>query len=142
RWLAPGGRLAFAVWGRPSENPWMTTVRDVVAEIVDVPAPEPDAPGLFRYAEADKLLALLDRAGLGELEVHDWTGSLPGRGPAEAARFALAASSSFGELLAGAGGEALADAGRSLAARFAPHQANGAVQMEACVRIFTGARPR
>jgi SAM-dependent methyltransferase len=27
RWLEPGGRFAFAVWGPPSENPWMTSVR-------------------------------------------------------------------------------------------------------------------
>jgi SAM-dependent methyltransferase len=24
RWLASGGRFAFAVWGPPAENPWMT----------------------------------------------------------------------------------------------------------------------
>ena len=34
RWLAPGERFAFAVWGRPAENPWMTTVPEVVAEII------------------------------------------------------------------------------------------------------------
>jgi SAM-dependent methyltransferase len=37
RWLAPGGRFAFAVWGRPAENPWMTSVRQVVAEIIPLP---------------------------------------------------------------------------------------------------------
>ena len=58
RWLVPGGRFAFAVWGAPSENPWMTSVRDVVARIVDMPPPDPEAPGPFRYADSDKLLAL------------------------------------------------------------------------------------
>lgn len=58
RWLARGGRFAFAVWGRPAENPWMTSVREVAAEIIDMPPSEPEAPGPFRYAEADKLLAL------------------------------------------------------------------------------------
>ncbi len=27
RWLAPGGRFAFAVWGPPAENPWITSTR-------------------------------------------------------------------------------------------------------------------
>jgi SAM-dependent methyltransferase len=145
RWLAPGGRFAFAAWGPPSENPWMTTAREVVAGIVDVPPPEPDAPGAFRYADADSLLALLDRAGFGDLQVRDWRGPLPiggGLASAEAARFALAAFSSFGELLARAGAEAHADARRSLTARYSRHEASGAVRMDACVRIFTGARPR
>jgi SAM-dependent methyltransferase len=145
RWLAPGGRLAFAVWGPPADNPWMTSVRDVVAAIVDVPAPEPDAPGPFRYADAGKLGVLLERAGLGEVGVRDWRGSLAIGGgllPAEAAHFALDAFSSFGDLLAQAGGKALSDARRSLTARFSRSETNGAVRMDACVRIVTGARPR
>jgi len=41
RWLAPGGRFAFAAWGRSADNPWITSVRQVVAEIIDLPAPDP-----------------------------------------------------------------------------------------------------
>ena len=144
RWLAPGGRFAFAVWGRPAENPWITSVREVAAEIIDMPPPDPEAPGPFRYAEADKLLTLLHRAGFGELEVRDWHGALAiggGLPAAEAANSALAAFSSFGELLAEAGDEALNDARQSLTARFSRHQQEGSVRMDACVHIFTGARP-
>jgi SAM-dependent methyltransferase len=120
RWLAPGRRFAFAVWGCPAENPWMTSVRQVVAEIIDLPPSDPEAPGPFRYAEADKLLTLLDRAGYGKLDVSDWRGVLPiggGLPAAEAADFALASFSSFGELLAEAGSEALNNARQSLTAR-------------------------
>jgi hypothetical protein len=49
----------------------------VVAEIIDLPPPDPDAPGPFRYADADKLLTMLDRAGHGELDLRDWRGVLP-----------------------------------------------------------------
>ncbi len=42
RWLAPGGRFAFAAWGSPAENPWMTSVRQVVVEIIDLPPPDPE----------------------------------------------------------------------------------------------------
>lgn len=143
RWLAPGGRLAFAVWGRPTENPWMTSVRDIAAELVDLPAPDPEAPGPFRYADADKLLTLLGQAGFAELEVSDWRGVLPiggGLTAAEAANFALVAFSSFGEQLAEAGDEALEKARRALIARFSSHEQDGAVRMDACVHIVTGAR--
>jgi len=143
RWLTPGGRFAFAVWGPLAENPWMTSVREVVGEIIKMPPPEPEAPGPFRYAEADELLALLDRAGFGELDVGDWRGALAiggGLPAAEAANFALASFSSFGELLTEAGGEALDDARQALTARFSRHQQDGAVRMDACVHIFTGAR--
>ena len=143
RWLAPGGRFAFAVWGRPADNPWMTSVRDVVAEVVDVPSLDPEAPGAFRYAEADGLLTLLDQAGFSELDVRDWRGALPiggGLAAAEAANFALASFASFGELLAEAGDEARSEAGQSLTTRFSRHEEDGVVRMDACVHIFTGVR--
>ena len=64
-------------------------------------------------------------------------GGLP---PAEAATFALVTFASFAELLAKAGDEALTHARQSLTARFARHQRDGVVRMDARVQIFTGAR--
>lgn len=143
RWLAPGGRLAFAVWGAPSANPWMTSARDAVARVVELPRSDPDAPGPFRYADVTKLVAALEQAGGTGLEVHDWRGELPIGGalaPAAAARFALASFSSFGELLAAAGEDATREAHRALTACYARHQRDGAVRMGACVHIVTGTR--
>jgi SAM-dependent methyltransferase len=142
RWLAPGGWFAFAVWGPQAENPWNTSIREVVAEIIDAPSPDPEAPGPFRYAAADKLIALLDQAGFNDLDVRDWRGALAvggGLPAAEAANFAIA-SSSTGDLLAEAGEEALDEARRSLTERFSNYEKNGVVRMDACVHIFTGAR--
>jgi SAM-dependent methyltransferase len=143
RWLVPGGRFAFAVWARPSENAWMTAVRDAVSQVIDIPKPDPEAPGPFRYGDSGKLLSLLERAGFAELVVRDWEGLLPvggGLGPADAARFALSAFSNFGELLAKAGDDALGKASRSLATTFAGHEHDGAVRLGGHVRIFTGSR--
>ena len=143
RWLAPGGRFAFAAWGLPSANPWMTILRDVTAEIVEVPRADPEAPGPFRYADAKKLLTLLDQAGFSELEVVDWKEAIPiggGLPAAEAAHFALASFSSFGELLAEAGTDALDAALRSLTERLLKMERDGIVRMDACVHIFTGRR--
>jgi SAM-dependent methyltransferase len=142
RWLAPGGRFAFAVWGRLADNPWMASVREAQAEVIDMPPLDPEAAGPFRYAGTDKLLILLDRAGFGDLDVRDWRGALPiggGLPAAEAAQFALA-SFSVSDLLAEAGDKAREDVRQSLTARFFRHEQDGAVRMDACVHIFTGAR--
>lgn len=141
RWLAPAGRFAFAVWGRPSDNPWMTIVRESVAEIVELPPSEPEAPGPFRYADASRLLRLLEEAGYRGLEVSEWRGMLPigGELPAgEAAEFALAAFSDFAELLCKAGDRALRDAREVLARRLSDCWQDGAVRMAARVHIVTG----
>jgi SAM-dependent methyltransferase len=145
RWLARGGRFAFAVWGRPEDNPWMTSVRKVVAEAIDLPQPDPEAPGPFRYGDADKLLNLLERAGFSDLAVTEWRGALPiggGLPVVEAADFALTSFSSFRELLTEAGSEAVHAARQALAARFSRHQQDGVVRMDACVHIVTGMRLR
>jgi len=142
RWLAPGGRFAFAVWGRPADNAWTSLVRDAAAEVIDLPMPDPDAPGPFRYAETSKLLALLDRAGFAGLDVRDWRGNLPiggGLPAAEAAEFALR-SSSTGELVCEAGEKTFDRVRDSLATRFAQHRENGAVRLSASVQIVTGVR--
>jgi SAM-dependent methyltransferase len=144
RWLGANGRFAFAVWGPPDENPWMASMRAVATEIVDLPAPDPDAPGPFRYAGVDTLLGLLEDAGLVDLASRDWRGTLSlggGLAPAEAADFALR-SFSIGEQIAEAGPEALDAVRQALAAHYAQHHRDGAVQMEACVHIVTGAAPR
>jgi SAM-dependent methyltransferase len=141
RWLAPGGRFAFAAWDRPANNPWFSMVREVVANIIDLPPLDPDAPGPFRYGVADTLLALLDRAGFHELEVHDWQGELAvggGLPAAGAATFSLTSFSSFGELLAKAGDEAVARAHEAVTARYSKFERNGIVRLNASVHFFTG----
>lgn len=144
-WLAPGGRFTFAAWGPTADNPWMTFIRDSTAEVIELPPPDPDGPGGFRYADADKLLSLLSEAGFADIEVQDWRGSFAvggGLPAAEAAKFALSSIASFGEMLNKAGEEAFAEACRRLTARMAPHERDGIVRLGARVHIVTGARPR
>jgi SAM-dependent methyltransferase len=143
RWLAPGGRFAFAVWGPAAENAWLTTARDVVAQVVDVPPTDPEAPGPFRYGNPDTLLALLDEAGFTDLDVNDWRGALAiggGLPSSKAAAFALDSFSSFSELLEAAGGTARIQAERTLADAYSRFQRNGAVRLDAFVRFFTGTK--
>jgi SAM-dependent methyltransferase len=141
RWLVPGGRFAFAVWGPVADNAWMSATRAAVAEATDLAPIEPSAPGPFRYGDVGPLLSLLARARFVDVTVTDWRQALPiGRRLAalDAADFALASFSSFAELLASAGGDAPTRARRALAARFTHYEQEGAVLMPARVHIITG----
>jgi len=63
RVLAPGGRLALAVWAGSESNPFFRVSLQVIARYLQLPATPPDAPGAFRYAEPGKLARLVAQAG-------------------------------------------------------------------------------
>jgi len=64
RVLRPGGRMVVAVWAEPADNPWATIPMAAIAAHADVPAPAPDAPGIFRCAAPGSVAAIMRDAGL------------------------------------------------------------------------------
>jgi SAM-dependent methyltransferase len=62
--LKPNGRVLFACWRRLSDNPWMLTPLLAAYEHVPrLPPAEPDEPGPFSFADADRVSAILTTAG-------------------------------------------------------------------------------
>lgn len=64
RCMGKGGRLAASVWGLPRHNPWFSTPRRVVDELIaDVPRPDPTAPGPMRFANPASFVNALEVSG-------------------------------------------------------------------------------
>ncbi len=66
--LRPGARLAASVWAEQEEVPFLATPGRVAREVLGLEAPDPDAPGPFRFAREGALDALLRSAGFADLE--------------------------------------------------------------------------
>ena len=66
RVLRDGGRLAFAVWAAPEQNPWAAIPGMVLVEGGHLPPPEPGAPGIFAMADPGRIRELVTGAGFGE----------------------------------------------------------------------------
>lgn len=64
RVLKPGGRLAVAVWNVPEKNFWVTAIAGTINKNMDLPAPPPDAPGMFRCSKSGLIRDLFRQAGL------------------------------------------------------------------------------
>lgn len=63
--LKPGGRLAFVCWCSPKINPWLAVPRAAIEDLVEMPPPpDPGAPGPFAFADPQRVLGLLEQAGL------------------------------------------------------------------------------
>ncbi|MEP1143221.1 MAG: class I SAM-dependent methyltransferase [Henriciella sp.] len=139
-WLAPEGQFAFAVWGPPEDNPWMTSIRKTVSDHIVLPTPAPDGPGPFRYRDADQFMILLRQSGFSQVESKSWRDQLAiggGMDPSAAAEFALSAFSA-GQLLNSSDQLTAKAARRDLEALFSDSVSDGQVRMDAHVHIVTG----
>ena len=76
RVMKPGGRIAAAVWNIPEKNFWITATMDAISKNMKLPAPLPDAPGMFRCAGDGFMSNLFQQAGLKNISVREVTGKL------------------------------------------------------------------
>ncbi|MBD2715398.1 class I SAM-dependent methyltransferase [Microvirga sp. STR05] len=76
RVLKPGGKLAAAVWGMPEKNFWITAIMSTINRNMQLPAPPPGAPGMFRCGSPGFLADLFRQAGLKDVTEKEVTGTL------------------------------------------------------------------
>lgn len=61
--MRSGGTIAVAVWGPPSQVPFLSLPIAVLKEALDLPPPPPGTPGLFSLADAGRLKEIFKGAG-------------------------------------------------------------------------------
>jgi ubiquinone/menaquinone biosynthesis C-methylase UbiE len=67
RVLKPGGWVAAAVWSAPEKNPSLGIAMHAIRQVVELPPPDPLAPGIFRLAAPGDLAGIFQQAGLEDL---------------------------------------------------------------------------
>jgi SAM-dependent methyltransferase len=67
RALKRDARMAFVCWRSMDDNPWLKVPMAAAAKHVDVPRPEPHAPGPMAFADAQRTRGILERAGFREV---------------------------------------------------------------------------
>ncbi|TGM58915.1 class I SAM-dependent methyltransferase [Leptospira adleri] len=76
RVLKPGGKVATSVWNVPEKNFWITAIMSAIQRNMNLPAPNPGAPGMFRCSELNLISDLFRRAGLRNVFVKEVGGKL------------------------------------------------------------------
>lgn len=67
------GRLAFICWQSLARNPWVALPIQVVQQHLDLPRPEPGAPGPFAFADCERTQQLLEEGGWSSIMVEPFT---------------------------------------------------------------------
>lgn len=83
RVLKPGGRIAAMVWAGPEKNFWVTCMVRNIQKYIDMPQPEPGAPGMFRCAQPGLLAGIFRNAGLQDVQEREVPTTVPVGGPQE-----------------------------------------------------------
>lgn len=76
RILKPDTWVAVAVWSAPEKNPYLKIPIDVIKQFVELPPPDPAAPGIFRLANPGELASMLEQAGFSEVSDQEFLGDV------------------------------------------------------------------
>ena len=91
--LRPSGRLTFACWREPRDNPWlMAPLQAVYKHVPKLPQLGPEDPGPFSFASEQRVIRILSEAGFSGIEMEPCNLSLDvavGRGLDAAVETAL-----------------------------------------------------
>lgn len=140
RGLRRGARVTFACWREPRENPWLMLPFEAVCRHVQrPPAPGPEEPGPFAFADERRVRDILDKAGFREVALAAVDMSFDigiGRG-LEAAVEAAMGLGPASRALDGQPPEVRAAAANSIRAALAPYQAGPAVALPGAIWIVS-----
>lgn len=141
RGLRPRGRLAVVCWADPLDNEWITVPGAAIAQYVALPAlDDPGSPGPFSFADPDRLVAVLEKAGLAEVEVAALTETLLfGSDVANTVEFLKATG--FGQrFLKGADQATISQVTEALASALDPHLSDAGVRLGSKAWLATARR--
>ena len=76
RVLKPNTWVAAAVWSAPDKNPYLKIPIDIIKQFIEIPPPDPTAPGIFRLAKPGDLAGMLQQAGFVDISEQEFLGDV------------------------------------------------------------------
>jgi ubiquinone/menaquinone biosynthesis C-methylase UbiE len=140
RALRPSGRLTFACWREPRDNPWMmTALQAVYKHVPELPQLGPEDPGPFSFASEQRVQRILTEAGFSGVKMERCDLSLDvaiGRGLDAAVETGLEIGPAS-RALEGQPAEVRAAAANSIREALTPFARGQAVPLAASIWIVT-----
>ena len=142
RVLKPGAWLAAAVWSAPDKNPYLMIPITVIKQFLDLPQPDPTAPGIFRLAKPGDLAGMLQQAGCTHLSEEEFVADVKFPSGEEYYASLMDIAAPIQNLFAKLSDEQKADArGRIITSANQYRRIDG-IALPIAVRMVAGRKPR
>lgn len=144
RGLRRGARLAFVCWRERQKNPWlMLPLEEACRHVPRPPAPGPEEPGAFAFADERRVRGILSSAGFGDigLEAVEITLDIAIGGGLDAAVETSTGMGPASRALQGQPPEIRAAAADSIRAALRRYQNGNAVALPGAIWIVTATNP-
>jgi hypothetical protein len=142
--LRTAGRVTFACWRTPRDNPWlMVPLQAAYKHVPKLPELGPEDPGPFAFANEERVRRILGEAGFASIELERRDLSLDvavGRGLDVAVKSAIEVGPAS-RALEGQSAELKAAVAASIRAALAPFQRDANVPLGASIWIVTAVNP-
>ena len=125
RVLRPSGRLVFATWRGPEHNPWVSIGGRILVARGLMPPNEPGAPGMFTFAEDERVESMLRAAAFTDLRIESVPVRLVHRDVDEYVASAVDTGGAFSRAFTHASPDEQAAITQELAKAFAPYVHDG-----------------
>ena len=66
-----GGRISIACWSDPEKNPFISLLTKTLGKYMELPKPPSGAPGIFAFADPDRLRAVIETAGFRDIALQE-----------------------------------------------------------------------
>lgn len=71
--LKQNGRISLACWAAPDKNPFVGVLIKTLGKYMDIPTPPPGTPGIFAFADSERLQEVLRSAGFRNIILEEMT---------------------------------------------------------------------
>ncbi len=69
--LKQNGRISLACWAEPEKNPFVAVLMKTLRNYMDIPVPPPGTPGIFAFADPERLRDTLKSAGFSNIVLEE-----------------------------------------------------------------------
>lgn len=141
RVIKPGAWIAAAVWSVPEKNPYLMIPITVIKQFLDLPPPDPTAPGIFRLAKPADLAGMLKQAGFASIAEEEFLADVRFVSGEEYSASLMDIAAPIQNLFAKLSDQQQADARGRIVASIDQYRQSDGIALPIAVRIVAARKP-